>query len=293
MPPHARRYCSAMVTDPVSLNSLSFSLVGPGKVGTSLAHWLVGLGARLQLVSSRDGVSAESLTEALGGRVVPIQELSSEREDLLVLSVSDPDLAEIAERLSNRIQARVVLHTSGRATAEILAPLRELGSHVGSLHPLKAFPEALTDRHQATGTVFGIDGDPAAKQLASTLVEAMKGLAVEVPPAVRSRYHLAATVAAGGVLTLLSCAAELAESAGLSRDIARGYLQLARGAVDHADTRGPFASAITGPVARGDLTGLLAQIDEIRDLDPQLADLLERLARRSRYYLGKLRSSDP
>lgn len=284
MPRHQRSYCSAMETELVSLNSLRFSLVGPGNVGSSLAHWLVSIGSRLQRVASTDDRSAATLVEKLGGQSTPLPRLSSNKTDLLILAVSDPALEEVVRVLSLLPQAPVVLHTSGRATAEILAPLRRLGSAVGSLHPLKAFPEPLTDPSEAVATVFGIDGDPKATQLASRLVGTLGGTTIQVPPSVRSQYHLAATTAAGGVLTLLASVVELSEAIGLDRAVIDGFLSLAGGAVRQAAAAESIADAITGPVARGDLEGLLTQIEQVRDLDPELADLLILLAKRTLHH---------
>lgn len=293
IPRHKRRYCSAMAPNLVSLNSLPFSLVGPGNVGSSLAHWLVSKGARLKQVSSTDEKSAEILVAKLGGRSTPLSELRSDEEDLLLLAVSDPALEEVAQVLSQRLQAAVVLHTSGRATAEVLKPLHKNGCAVGSMHPLMAFPETLTDRSEAVGTVFGVDGDSAATQLASHLASSLGGVAVEIPPAARSQYHLAATIAAGGVVTLLASVVELASTVGLPPEVMDGYLGLARGALQRAEGSESVATAITGPAARGDLEGLLKQIEEVRPLDTELADLLVALAHRTMHHCKKTRRKSP
>ena len=77
-----------------------------------------------------------------------------------------------------------------------------------------------------------------------------------MPPEARPLYHFAATLAAGGVVTLLAAAAEIAGGLGLPEEVTRGYLELARGALAAAahtlDEGRPLATAITGPVARDD-----------------------------------------
>lgn len=273
-----------MMSDAVSLNSLTFSLVGPGNVGSSLAHWLVSSGASLNRVASRSLGTARRLTDTLGGRSVLLPNMSSADDDLLLVAVSDPTLEVATLTLAKLEQAPVVLHTSGRGTAEMLAPLRQGGSAVGSLHPLKAFSEVLTDPAEAAGTVFGIDGDARAQSMASRLAEHLAGHAIVIPPVARSRYHLAATLAAGGVITLLASAAELVKQAGLGPEVVAGYFDLAHGALRRAQSGDAIASAITGPIARGDLVGFQRQIEEIRSLDPELADLFEILAKRTRHH---------
>src|SRR5687768_17323321 len=90
-------------------------------------------------------------------------DLASGGQDLLLIAVSDPALPEVAAILAQRPQAAVALHTSGCLDASVLAPLREAGSAVGSLHPLKAFPRPLPAPAEARGVFFAVDGDPPAR----------------------------------------------------------------------------------------------------------------------------------
>ena len=74
-----------------------------------------------------------------------------------------------------------------------------------------------------------MDGDPEARDLAFRLAAAWGAEAAEVPAAARPLYHFAATLAAGGVVTLLAAAEEIAERLGLPEAVTRGYLELCTG----------------------------------------------------------------
>lgn len=236
-----------------SLEGLQFSIAGPGRVGTSLAHWAEAAGAE---IISAGGRRPSSPSWRGGPRRESLRRLNTAGQDLLLITVSDGAIEEVAALLARRPQARVVLHTSGSLDASVLAPLREAGSAVGSLHPLKAFPRPLPDPAEARDVFFAVDGDPEAQELAGRMVAAWGGISAEVPPETRPLYHFAATLAAGGVTTLLAAAAEIAGRLGLPEAVARGYVELARGAVAAAGQAlaegRPLASAITGPAARGD-----------------------------------------
>lgn len=280
------------------LRGLRFSLVGAGRVGSSLAAWAAAAGADL--------VGAAGRAE--------VDRLSTGGQDLLLIAVPDGALAEVAARLGERPQATVALHTSGSREAGVLAPLRAAGSEAGAMHPLKAFPRALPELEQARGVFFGLDGDAAAIRLARRLVEAWGGTAALVPAAARPLYHFAATLAAGGVASLLATAAELAERAGLPRVVAHGYLELARGTVAAAldaaaleaaaviqpaaadvdveaqsarlpaierrvEPSGAAAAVITGPVARGDLATFAGHMQALRTVSPERLPLALELAR--------------
>src|SRR5436189_271319 len=99
-------------------------------------------------------------------------DLASAGQSLLLVAVPDRALSEVAARLARHPQAEVVLHTAGSLAGQVLGPLRQGGSAVGSLHPLKAFPRPLTAFAEAEGVFFAIDWDPAAQALGRRLVAA-------------------------------------------------------------------------------------------------------------------------
>lgn len=286
-----------------ALTGLALALVGAGRVGTSLARWASAAGARTTAIGFRpasrgptataerpDPPPAVELARRLGCPAVPLDELTTASADLLLIAVSDPALGAVAELLAGRRQAAVALHTSGSRGGEALAPLAATGCAVGSLHPLKAFPQPLPDPAAARGTTFGIGGDAAATKLARRLIAAWDAEAVEIPDSARLLYHFAATLAAGGTVTLVAAAAELARRLGLPSQVAAGYLELARGALAAVDPAAvdpaALAAAITGPVSRGDAETVGAQLAALGETAPQLQRLAGELARQTLHLLA-------
>ena len=262
-------------TEVGNLSGLAFSLAGPGRVGTSLAAWLEAAGARRIATAGRNGIA----------------DLSTAGQDLLLISVPDPVLRAVAAGLAGRPQAAVALHTSGSLDASALAPIREAGSAVGSLHPLKAFPRPLPDPAEAKGVFFAVDGDPEASALAHRIAAAWGGTSAEVSPEVRPLYHFAATLSAGGAVTVLALAEDLARRLGLPEAAIRGYLELCRGAVAQAVATGTPAAVLTGPAARGDRATVAGHLEALRELAPDRLPLVRELARetlRQRERLGGL-----
>ncbi len=243
-------------------------------MGTSLASWLAARGAHLQAVAGRGLPSGDpapgavELAARLGGRAVRLDELATAGDGLLLIAIPDGALPAVAGGLAAREQAAVALHTAGAVPAAALAVLAG-STAIGSLHPLKAFPHPLPEVAEAAGVVFGIDGDPAAQALATTLAGAWGSQVVVIPPERRLLYHFAATFAAGGVVTLLAAACELAGRLGLPAAVADGYLDLARGALRNVEAASPQA-AITGPVARGDARAVTLALDELARAAPDL-----------------------
>ena len=224
------------VLDAPNLGDLTFTLVGAGKVGASLAHWLAAAGARATAIGLRPGPApagraGRELAAALGAGAVSVDALTSAGDGLLLVAVADDALDDLVRSLAARPQAAVVLHTAGGRGAGALSPLRGHGRAVGSFHPLKAFPRPLVDPAAARGVFFAIDGDPPAQRLGRRLATAWGATAAVVPEERRTLYHFAATLAAGGVTTLVAAADEMAVRLGLPPEAGRGYLELARGAL--------------------------------------------------------------
>lgn len=219
-----------------ALDGLTFSVAGPGRVGTSLAAWAESGGAVRRASAGRGGLAG----------------LATAGQELLLVAVPDHALPEVVAELARRPQARVVLHTAGGVTGEVLRPLAAHGSAVGSFHPLKAFPRPLPDVAEARGTFFALDGDAAAQELGGRLAAAWEGTAAAVPEAARPLYHFAATLAAGGAVTLLAVAAEIAAGLGLPPAVVSGYSELCRGAIEEVRRAADPAEALTGPAVRGD-----------------------------------------
>lgn len=265
MPPRA-----PLATAPLA--GLTLSLVGPGRVGRSLSSWAVARGARLDAIAGRSELTR----------------LESGGSDLLLLAVPDGALPSVAETLARRPQAPVALHTSGALGASVLAPLAGTGSAAGSFHPLKAFPRPLPDPAAAAGTFFALDGPARALEMGERLAAAFGGTAGVVPEEVRDLYHLAASVAAGGVATLVASAGDLARGLGLPPAVARGYVALARGALAEMAREaggggedGPpgLERAITGPLARGDFETFLRELASLARAGPPAARRLPLLSR--------------
>jgi predicted short-subunit dehydrogenase-like oxidoreductase (DUF2520 family) len=261
------------------LRGLRLALAGAGRVGLSLVAWAQAAGGRAVAVGTRSEASRQRAAQVLGAeRVTPLEELTSADTDLLLVAVGDPVLDAVAVTLALRAQAPIVLHVAGSRDASALAPLAAGGVHTGSLHPLRAFPRPLLDPTAGQGIVFATDGDAPAVDLAWQLATAFGGTPVAVPAAQRRLYHFAATLAAGGVVTLLATAAELVRALELDPAVERGYLELARGAVEAAAAAPEPTAAITGPVARGDRDLVFRQLEALAQTLPALTPLARELA---------------
>lgn len=238
---------------PRASKRLDVVVVGPGRLGRSVARLLTDAGHRVRLVGRGQPVPAAPLTW---------------------LTVPDRAIAEVAGRVP---RGGVVLHASG---ATDLSPLSS-HLHPGSLHPLMTFPGPEVALPDLTGVPAAIAGDPVAIAAAADLARAL-GLHPVAVPGDRRLYHAAAVMAGNFTTALLAEAARALVAAGVPEQQAPAMLApLAIQAIRNVARHGP-AQALTGPVARGDEAVLAAHRAALAS-DPELLatyDALLALARR-------------
>jgi len=269
-----------VTADSSPLGDLEFALVGPGRVGSTLALWLVARGARCLSVAGRAGSPAAArLAGRLGASTAPAGEIADEAAKLVLIAVPDSEIPEVARRAAARRRRGIVLHVSGALGVSVLAPLSASGCRVGSFHPLRAFPAVEEDPGAARGTFFALDGDAEARALGRRLAEALGGESAVVGEEARPLYHWAATLAAGGVVTLLATAQAVARRLNLPAAAERGYAHLAQGALEAAVQAPSPAAAMTGPVARGDVATVEAHLEALSATAPDLLPLAVEIAR--------------
>ena len=170
-----------------------------------------------------------------------------------------------------------------------LPPMTIEGLGKGGLHPLQCLGGPRQAAAVLPGSRARIEGDPAARRVATALARALglRPLAFRKTLTSRDRtaYHAAASLLSNDLLALLSIGVDLLTRSGLGRKAASDALiALARGTLTQIDAEGP-AGALTGPVARGDVDTLEAHLRQLgpgpgegRKIHRQLSIRLARLA---------------
>jgi predicted short-subunit dehydrogenase-like oxidoreductase (DUF2520 family) len=205
--------------------------------------------------------------------------------EIVLLAVPDDAVQEVAASLAATgavTGSHTVLHLSGALGIDALAPLGASGAALGSLHPYQTLEASAEGAAGLAGAVAGVGGTPKAVSAAAALASSVGLVPVEVPEEQRGVYHAAAVFASNYLVTLAGVAEGLLGDAGMSAEQARAALgPLMSAALDKALTDGP-ASALTGPVARGDAETvrrhLAALPADVRDLYRELAWAALRLA---------------
>jgi predicted short-subunit dehydrogenase-like oxidoreductase (DUF2520 family) len=255
----------------------SVFIMGAGVVGTALAARLVRAGIPVIGLHGRQ-VELTDAARAISGVVGSTGEIPDimSESDIIIVSVRDERIREVAERLVNEKRLRptqVVLHTSGaNAAASVLAIARPHVRAVGTLHPLVSFADPRVAVEHMREVAFGIEGDEPAKAFAKRLVRAMGARAVFLEAENLPLYHAGAVLASNYVVALADMAQRLLVTAGVPQDQALPMLIPLLSSVVQNLAQVGLPAALTGPVERGDVSSVE---QHLRVLEARAPDLLE------------------
>lgn len=237
----------------------TISIVGAGRVGTTLAKRLRERGWQIGSVVTRSPATARAAVRAIGAGTA--QSRVSRQifaADVALITVPDTGISKVAAALALEFsgctarerRGKIVLHTSGALDRSVLAPLARIGAHTGSIHPMQTFTRR--GAPNLKGVVFAVEGDAAARRTASQIARQLDGVPVTIGSSGKPAYHAAGALVAGHALALVEAATSILVVQGFPRRRAIAtLLPLMRQMLENFERFGPRA-AWTGPIARGD-----------------------------------------
>ena len=263
------------------------SIIGAGRLGTTLAVALAGKGYSIRSVVARRSSSARKAAGFLDGET---QALAVKQLDLLrparlfLIATPDDQIPRVAAQLARLEVARApkptALHTSGALSAAVLAPLRDRGWSTGSIHPLISVSDNVQGVAALRGAFWSVEGNKAALRSAKAIVRDLGGKSFSVRSEDKPLYHAAAVMSAGNVVALFDVALEMLVQCGLSRKTARSILvPLIASTVRNLESKDP-ADALTGTFARGDLETVKLHLGALKR-NKEALELYRLLGRRS------------
>jgi predicted short-subunit dehydrogenase-like oxidoreductase (DUF2520 family) len=260
----------------------SFSIIGAGRLGTSLGAALAGRGWRPVTVVDRDLGAARAGRRIIGGGTATTSfAAAAGARGTVIIAVPDAAVARAASGLARARGSwagRVVFHTSGLLPAAVLAPLARRGALVASLHPAQSFPQKGMPAAGFEGITWGLEGDADAVEAAEGMVRDLGGHILLLAARDKALYHAACALASNAFVALEWTAVGLLGRVGLAPDAAAdALLPLVQGTLQNVKSLG-LEQALTGPVLRGDVATVEAHLKALGD-DP--------VARRIYAALGK------
>lgn len=239
------------------------TIVGGGRMGRGLATTLAEAGERVTLWSRREAAGA--VEDAVSGART------------VILAVPDDAIGPLAEALARADAvsgSQVVLHLSGLHGRDALAPLGATGAALGSFHPLQTVSDPETAHERWKGAYAAIEGDERACVEGERIARLLDLTPFRLGPDQKAAYHAGAVLVGNYSVALAGAAARLAREAGVPVELAaKMYLPLLAGALENLG-RQSIATALTGPVRRGDLNTIREHLEALTGDDRLLYAVL-------------------
>jgi predicted short-subunit dehydrogenase-like oxidoreductase (DUF2520 family) len=240
-------------------------VVGPGRAGLSIAAAARNAGHELAAIVGKDHEQAAAGAAAVGSRALgPNDELPP--ADLLIMAVRDDDIAPVAGELASRMKGiAAAVHVSGLASVQTLAALAGAGIEVGSFHPLQTLPTPEAGAMRLAGAWVAVTAEEPLRARLHELAISLRAHPFDLADDAKALYHAGAAAAANFPLLALAMASDLFAAVGVPFAAAR---PLVEAVIANAFEIGPRPS-LTGPVARGDMGTVEAQLDAVAARSPE------------------------
>ena len=254
---------------------MKIGFLGAGKVGFSLGKYLSDNGVPVVGYASRQEASAREAAAFTGSHAFTVPEDLLRQSDCLVLTVPDDAIGAAWRTFAQAdIAGKIFCHCSGSLSSEIFEGIEERGASGCSLHPLMAIPDRHHSHALLEGTVFALEGMPAACEALHPLVSGLGNAVYLLDKSKKAQYHCAAVFVSNFSTALAHVGAQLFRSCGLEQ--ATGpLLQLMANNVRSVSEYG-VVHALTGPAERGDTHTIAQHLSCLSAEDRQLYCLLTR-----------------
>jgi predicted short-subunit dehydrogenase-like oxidoreductase (DUF2520 family) len=259
----------------------SVTLVGSGNLAHSLGPSLLEAGYKIGAVVTRSLPKsrrrATILANQLGSSITALQDFQP-ASDIIWICHTDDALTETARILARRgnWKGRIVFHSSGALTSEVLAPLQRKGAHTASLHPMMTFVPGT--KLSMEKVPFAVEGDSQAIAISKRIVKDLDGYIFKIRKQSKVLYHALGSFSSPMVVATLVTAERVGKTAGLSKKQMKKVMTriLLQTIVNYVQ-RGP-AAAFSGPIKRGDLDTVHRHLRELKRV-PGASDVYRALVR--------------
>jgi len=241
----------------------TLAIVGAGKVGQVFGRCFQQQDVfSITQILNRTSASSQAARAFIGAGAALASWHELAAADIWMLAVGDDHISDVCKALCEQglIQAQsIVFHCSGSKASSELAAATALGAAVASVHPVRSFADPQTVADYFAGTICSLEGDRRALAVLLPAMQAIGAQTVEISAESKLLYHAGSVFASNYLVSLMDVALRAYESAGISPELARAMAApLARQSLENVFQLGAPA-ALTGPIARGDMTTISRQ----------------------------------
>jgi len=240
----------------------TLSCIGAGRLGKTLCRLLSDT-VNIQQVVNRSLASSQRAVDFIGsGLAAPITDLQAANIWLIATPDSQIETAYKQLQASGVLNNKaIVFHCSGSTSASVLySSNSDIG--VASVHPIHSFADPQKSLNHFPGCHCAIEGQPDAVEELHSLFESIGALPFIIDSQHKALYHSATVMACNYLVSLLQTSQQILTAAGVDGRNGNPLESLIRQTLNnYLDTNA--ASALTGPIARGDSKTIASHLDAL------------------------------
>jgi predicted short-subunit dehydrogenase-like oxidoreductase (DUF2520 family) len=243
------------------------TLVGAGSLAQAIGPALRAARYRVEQVVSRSNPEsmrrARALARKVGATVVRVQDVTPTSQVIWICHTDDA-LASTAKLLARKSgwRGKIVFHSSGALTSDVLVKLKRAGAHTASLHPMMTFVPGTAPKLSAVP--FAVEGDKQAVAVAKQIVKKLGAEVFEIKKSAKVLYHALGSFSSPLLVATLVTAERVGQAAGLTLAQTRKVMApILQQTVNNYLNSGP-AVAFSGPIKRGDLETIRRHVRELK-----------------------------
>jgi len=245
----------------------TITLIGSGNLAQALGPALKSAGYKIDAVVARANSASQkraaSLAKKLGASLLLLK-AATPASDILWLCHTDDALAATAGLLAKKKgwEGKIILHSSGALSSDVLAPLKRAGASVASLHPMMTFVPGTAPNMREVP--FGVEGDARAVAAARKIVRDLGAEVFRIGKNAKPLYHALGSFSSPLTVATLVTAERVGRGAGLTLSQTRKIMgpilrQTLKNYLEHG-----AAAAFSGPIKRGDLNTVQRHLRELK-----------------------------
>jgi predicted short-subunit dehydrogenase-like oxidoreductase (DUF2520 family) len=246
---------------------MKIGFIGAGKVGISFGIYLKNKGFDISGYYSK--TKSSTVKGATATESIEFSELRLlvEASDLIFITTKDGEISKVAKEISDleNFEGRIFIHMSGAHSSSILSPLRKNNCCCYSLHPLQVFSGIESAVEKLDSCYFSLEGDVEKINVIEEILQKLDNKYFVINEESKTLYHAAACVFSNYITATMWVGEQILSAAGIDfEENMEGFHNLIMGAVNDSISKGS-ASALTGPIARGDYMTLKNHLEDMHD----------------------------
>ena len=245
----------------------TITLIGAGNLAQALGPALKAAGYKIDFVAARETASsrrrAAMLARTLETRTQSLNDAGA-TSDIVWICHTDDALAETAKLLARKAgwAGKIVLHSSGALSSDVLSALKRKGASTASLHPMMTFVPGATPRMEEVP--FAVEGDSRAAAVARRIVRDLGAESFAIKKTAKPLYHALGSFSSPLIVAALVTAERVGRGAGHTASQTRRVMgPILRQTFKNYEERGA-AAAFSGPIKRGDVNTVFRHLKELK-----------------------------